>query len=221
MTDDDPEIEYLRAVEELFTTLRGVPHMLSPKDVQLARQWWKDDIPLAAVGAGVGEVLDRKRVSGERDPVVSLFYCRHAVRRSARRLAERRVGLTTSPLEDGDAAIESSVVSLAAALTEIADQCRPEQPGAAEVIDTVAGQVRAASNLDAAGLDEHLFSLEAALLEGCNRALSETDRTHIEKLAEQATTSSGKTGPAAARAAKAFRDQAVRRLLNLPRLEVS
>jgi len=219
--DHDPEIEYLRAVEELFTTLRGVPHTLSPKDVQLAREWWKDEVPLAAVGAGVGEVLDRKRQAGELDPVVSLSYCRHAVRRAARRLAERRIGLTSSISEDSGGAVEASVASLRAALIEAASGCRSKHPGAAEVIETIADQIGSASGLAPAELDEHLFTLEAALLEGCHKNLTAAARSLIETDAERAIAATGRHGAAANRAAKALRDRAVRTLLGLPRLEIS
>ncbi len=221
VTDHDPEIEYLRAVEELFTTLRGAPHILSPKDMQLARQWWKDSIPLTAVSTGIGEVLDRRRSAGEQDPVVSLSYCRHAVARSARRLAERRVGASPSSAEEGGIGVEDLIAGLAAALAEAADTCRAEYPEAAEVIDTIAGQVKNSATLEPADLDELLFSLETALLEGCRKALPASDRTRIESSAAQASASSGAQGPAAARAVKAFRDQAVRRHLALPRLEIS
>lgn len=221
VTDHDPEIEYLRAVEELFTTLRGAPHILSPKDMQLARQWWKDDIPLTAVSTGIGEVLDRRRSAGEKDPVVSLSYCRHAVARSARRLAERRVGASPDSAEDGGIGVANAVAGLAAALAEASGGCRTEYPEAAEVIDAVTGQVRASATLEPADLDELLFSLETALLEGCWKALPATDRERIDSSAAQASASSSARGSAAARAIKAFRDQAVRRRLALPRLEVS
>ena len=90
--EDDREISYYRAVEDLFATLRGVPHMLSPKDFHLLRSWWREGIPLAAVSAGATEVFARRRERGEIDPVVSLSYCRHAVKAHARRIADMRVG---------------------------------------------------------------------------------------------------------------------------------
>ena len=50
---DERELEYYRAVEDLFATLRGVPHIISPKDFQLLREWWRDEVPLSAVRAGI------------------------------------------------------------------------------------------------------------------------------------------------------------------------
>jgi len=51
-SDDELELEYYRAVEDLFATLRGVPHVISPKDFQLLREWWRDEVPLVAVDEG-------------------------------------------------------------------------------------------------------------------------------------------------------------------------
>ena len=47
--ENGAEIEYYRAIEDRFAALRGVPHTLSPKDFQLMRRWWSDQVPLAAV----------------------------------------------------------------------------------------------------------------------------------------------------------------------------
>ncbi|MEJ2582841.1 MAG: hypothetical protein P8127_14590 [Acidobacteriota bacterium] len=90
--DDTREIAYYREIEDYFATLRGVPHVLSPKDFQLLREWWRDEIPLPAVRAALAEVFARRRDRGEPDPVVSLSYCRHAVKAHARRAAEMHVG---------------------------------------------------------------------------------------------------------------------------------
>ena len=54
--------------------------------------WWRDEIPLAAVAAGLTEVFSRNRDREDGDPVVSLSYCRHAVKRNAKRLAEMHIG---------------------------------------------------------------------------------------------------------------------------------
>ena len=57
MNDEDPELAYYRSVEDLFATLRGTPHTLSPRDFQLLRGWWRDEVPLAAVVTGLTEVF--------------------------------------------------------------------------------------------------------------------------------------------------------------------
>ena len=84
MTIEEEELRYYRSVEDFFAWVRGVPHTLSPRDFQLLRSWWRDQVPLAAVLAGITEVISRRREDGDGDPVVSLSYCRHAVRRHAR-----------------------------------------------------------------------------------------------------------------------------------------
>jgi hypothetical protein len=220
MTGDDPEIEYLRAVEELFTTLRGVPHILSPQDVHLVREWWRDGVPLAAVGAGVGEVIDRKRGANDPDPVASLSYCRHAVRRAARRLSEQREGLSSDVPEGRAATVRRAVHNVASMLTAAADGCRASRAGTAAVIDSIATQVTAVADLEPAAVEENLFTLETALLEGCWRTLDAAERERITTSSERAAASSGAPESARGRAVRALRDQAVRRLLALPRLEV-
>ena len=42
MGTSEDELRYYRTVEDLFATLRGVPHVLSPRDFQLLRTWWRD-----------------------------------------------------------------------------------------------------------------------------------------------------------------------------------
>ncbi len=54
------ELEYYRAVEDLFARLRGTPFLFSPKDFALLRRWWSEGVPLAAVAAGLGEVFARR-----------------------------------------------------------------------------------------------------------------------------------------------------------------
>ncbi len=120
MTDDESlELEYYRAVEDLFATLRGVPHVISPKDFQLLREWWRDEVPLAAVRAGITEVFARRRERGELDPVVSLSYCRHAVRKHAQRLAEMLVGAS----DDGASPPPDPKPDLEALATDLRDSC--------------------------------------------------------------------------------------------------
>ena len=216
MTDTDPEIEYLRAVEDLFATLRGVPHLLSPKDVHLARTWWRDAVPLPAVTAGVTEAMEKRRDSGDGDQVVSLSYCRHAVRRHAKRIKEQHVG---SPVEgefphDTDPLIEtlSADLRLAAGQTQF--------PEISEVIEAFAVQVRALMGTAPALVDEQLFALETALLEACRRTLPPENLAEIEQIAEAKAAVAGTTGAALQRSRRAVMDREIRQLLDLPRLEI-
>ncbi len=218
MTEGKRELEYYRAVEDLFAELRGTPHVLSPRDFQLLRGWWRDGVPLAAVTAGVTEVFARRREAGEDDPVVSLSYCRHAVRRAAKRLAESRVGATDETaggpddyresLEILDRHLERAAGAQAAERPEVADCIRSIRASLAVLVKTE----------DPAALESGLFSLETALLEGCWNALDHVEQLEIDARARRAAGDA--TGPAAERAVRAHRDREVRLLLGLPRLEL-
>ena len=216
MTDTDPEIEFLRTVEDLFATLRGVPHILSPKDVHLARNWWKDGVPLAAVTAGVTEVLEKRRQKDDGDTVVSLSYCRHAVRRNAKRIKEQHVGA------HGDAADIRSVDELIESLSTDLKRAAEKSPFAetAEVIGKYADQVTTLIGTAPDLVDEQLFALETALLEACRRSLPPTKLAEIEASAQIKAAESGATGDALKRSRRALIDRTVRKLLALPRLEL-
>lgn len=213
------ELAYYRAVEDLFATLRGVPHTLSPKDFQLLREWWRDEIPLSAVRAGIAEVFARRRERGESDPVVSLGYCRHAVRSHAKRAAEMQVGAH----DDGGPAIPDSRARLQALSTDLsraADTQRTGNRRVADVIDRFATTVEAASELPSSTLEEHLFALESALLANCLETLDESRRGQIEDRARREAESTSATPDASERAYRALRDRLLREALDLPRLEL-
>jgi len=214
-------MDYYRQVEDLFASLRGAPHILSPRDFQLLREWWRDGVPLAAVVTGLTEIFARARDLDDGDPVVSLSYCRHAVRRQAKRLATMHIGAGN----DNDATVRTidpaGVDRLTAALDTAAAACRNDLPGVAEVVERTSRQVAtAARELAADLLDEHLFALEAALLEGCWQALPEATRSQIGSKASEAATASAATADARRRSELALRDRELRRFLGLPRLEV-
>ena len=218
--EDDREISYYRAVEDLFATLRGFPHILSSKDFQLLRGWWRDEIPLTAVRAGITEVFARRRERGEIDPVVSLSYCRHAVKAHARRFADMQVGGHDGdgerPVLDAGAAI----TSLAADLSIAGKEQRGTRPRVAEAIERIALSVEAAAELPTGGLEEHLFALESILLANCLAALDEDDSSELEERARSEAESTAATAEAQERTFRALRDRALRVLLNLPRLEL-
>lgn len=216
---NDPELEYYRAVEDLFATLRGVPHLISPKDFQLLREWWRNEVPLAAVRAGITEVFARRRERDEPDPVVSLSYCRHAVRKHAQRMAEMQVGAPeacTAAPPDAAAALEA----LAANLNAVAVRARSEKPRIADIIESIATAVATASELPVSALEEHLFALESALLANCLEALDEPDRRSLEKRARHEAESTAATPEARDRTFRALRDRLLRSDLELPRLEL-
>ncbi len=217
--EDEKELEYYRAVEDLFATLRGVPHVISPKDFQLLREWWRDEIPLAAARAGITEVFARRRERGDLDPVVSLSYCRHAVRKHAQRIAEMQVGASdddTSPAPDPRPALEA----LAADLIAVAARSRSERPRIANIIESIAAAVEKASELPVSALEEHLFALESALLANCLEALDQPSRQSLEQRARHEAESTAATPEARDRTFRALRDRMLRSDLELPRLEL-
>ena len=217
--EDERELEYYRAIEDFFATLRGVPHVISPKDFQLLRDWWRDEVPLSAIRAGITEVFARRRERGDEDPVVSLSYCRHAVRKHARHAAEMRVGATEDNAFhslDSRPALEALAHDLAAAATKQ----RSQRPHVAEVIDRIAATVETASEIPAAALEEHLFALESALLATCLDALDENERQSIERRAREEAEATAATPEASERTFRALRDRLLREELALPRLEL-
>jgi len=219
VTEDAKELAYYSAVEDLFAALRGVPHIISSKDFQLLREWWRDEIPLSAVRAGITEVFARHRERGETDPVVSLSYCRHAVRRHARRAAELQVGAS------GDGAASSldpraGIDALAKDLSAAGARLRSEKPRVAKALAGIAATVETASELPVAVLEEHLFALESALLAACLDALDERERQSIERRARDEAEATAATPEARERAFRALRDRLLRSELGLPRLEI-
>ncbi len=211
---DEQELEYYRAIEDFFAALRGVPHTLSPKDFQLLRSWWRDGVPLAAVRAGINDVVARRRERGDEEPVVSLSYCRHAVRAQAHRLAAAHVGdgqAGATATETPVAAVRALARHLAEAAAEQADL----RPRVAAVLHTVGEQIATVAELPAAAAEEQLYALETTLLAACHEAL-EADERHA--LTEQAEAAAGTS--ASASAVAAHRDRMLRKMLRLPRLEL-
>ena len=220
MVEADEELAFYRAVEDFFAAVRGVPHLLSPKDFQLLRAWWQGGVPLAAVTGGISEVFARRRDRGDDDPVVSLAYCRHAVARHAKRLAEMRAG---QPPEGRGVVTEvprHTPAALVAELRATAAGMSGEMLRVAAVILKVADQVEADSGLPNAILEERLCALESVLLAGCWRALPEAVRDHIDHASKEAAAVSGASGDALERTRRAMRDRELRRSLGLPRLEL-
>ncbi len=219
VAENTPELDYYRAVEDLFSSLRGVPHLLSPKDFQLLRSWWKDEVPLSAVRTGVAEVFARRRERGEVEPVVSLSYCRHAVAAHAKRVAEMRVGAGADSTNDMASAREA-IDHLAERLDEAAARVRDGRPRAAAVIDRFNHEVRAATEIDSRLVGEHLYALETSLLVDCLDALEEEDRLRLNDRARAESESVAVDPEARERTFRALRDRLLRNLLDLPRLEI-
>jgi hypothetical protein len=218
-SESKAERDYYRAVEDLFATLRGVPHTLSPKDFQLLRQWWHDEVPLSAIRAGITEVFARRRERGDPEPVVSLGYCRHAVNSHAKRAAEMLVGAH----EVGGSAppdAQTRLRDLSRDLSRAAEAQRSENGRLADVIDRFSDMVAAASDLPPSTLDEHLFALESTLLANCLEALDDRLHLSVEARARREAEATAATPEASERAFHALRDRLLREELGLPRLEL-
>lgn len=209
---DERELEYYRAIEDFFATLRGVPHTLSPKDFQLLRSWWRDGVPLAAVRAGINDAVARRRERGEETPVVSLGYCRHAVRAQAARFAAAHVG---EPRTDDAGTPTEAIRALARHLAEAAGEQAERRPRVASILRIVSEQMAEVAELPAAAAEEQLFALEATLLAACQEALEEDERSNLATEARAAAGASAKESAVAA-----HRDRLLRQMLRLPRLEL-
>lgn len=221
MEGDDRELSYYRSVEDLFASLRGTPHILSPRDFQLLRTWWRDGIPFAAVASGLTEVFARNRENEDGNPVVSLSYCRHAVKRNAKRLAEMHAG--RSDMDRGAVSPETAgdCGTLVTELTHATESQQKERPAVAEVLARIATLVEMAGlDLPVEMLDEHLFGLESEMFHECWKAIPEHDRRTIDERVEEAVASTSATEEARRRSMRALRDREIRLLLDLPRLEL-
>lgn len=221
MDGDGQELSYYRSVEDLFASLRGTPHVLSPRDFQLLRSWWREGIPLEAIASGLTEVFVRNRDRDDGNPVVSLSYCRHAVKRNAKRLAEMRTGQSDATPAKATQEFSEKNGLLVEALSKAAESHRADRPQVAEILLRIAAQVETAGgDLPAALLDEHLFGLEAEMFHKCWEALPANEQRAIEAHVEKAVASTSATDEARQRSSRALRDRELRLLLSLPRLEL-
>lgn len=209
------EEAYYRAVEDAFARLRGTPFLFSPKDFSLLQRWWKEGVPLAAVLAGLGEVFFRRQEAGE-DPVSSLTYCRHAVRRHARRLAEAAVGSPAAPAVDVATALQRLVSELEA----VAGRWE----AVAELRDGVLALAATVGTLPAtappAAVEEALARLEAAALESLARCLPEPIQDEVAARVTDALAGVPAGGEIRQRTRRALLLREWRRELGLPRLEL-
>ncbi len=222
MEKGNREVEYYRAVEDYFSALRGVPHLFSPKDFQLLRAWWRAGVPLSAVLAGIAEVFEKHAGREEDDPVVSLGYCRHAVNRHSKRIAEAHVGARSVPDDLPPRDIGARLATLSRTLEALASTERPRRPRIAEALSGTARRLAraAASSPDEDQADELLMALETQLLESLRHALPQEDAEDLERQARESARTSGATGEALERTRRAAFDRGLRALLALPRLEL-
>lgn len=213
---EDDEIAYYRTVEDHFAALRGTPFLFSPKDFALLREWWLEGVPLAAVLAGIGEAWERRRERGD-DPISSLGYCRHAVRRHARRLVAARVGAPgLAPgfdVAEAIARIAAQVVEVAARWTDV--------PAVESILNDLA---RAVASLPADGdpgtLEQELSDLEFEALGALEATLPAEFAAEVGGGVERDLAGLAADAEVVERTRRALAIKAVRRLVGLPRLEL-
>ena len=214
---DEDELAYYRAVEDHFAALRGTPFLFSPKDFALLRKWWREGVPLAGVLAGIGEIWERRR-EREADPVSSLSYCRHAVARQAKRLASARVGAAS-----GERAFDvaGAIRTLAKSVRETAAAWRGEPRVAAVLRDVERAVSTLPEDGQPAALDETLADLEFTSLDALLGALPADRREAIASEVERELAGLNLEGDVRNRTRHALLVKALRRLIGLPRLELS
>jgi hypothetical protein len=115
---------------------------------------------------------------------------------------------------------ENALRSLESELNAAAESQRNPRPRVADAIEGIAAPVGAARELPLAGLEEHLFALESALLATCLASLSKDECDELEDRARADAVASATTPEARDRTFRAFRDRLLRELLALPRLEL-
>jgi ABC-type transporter Mla subunit MlaD len=222
VAENDKELEYYRQIEDLFAAMRGCSHILSPKDFQLMRTWWRDGVSITAVTAGLAEIFHRLREDRENVVVVSLSYCRHAIERHAHRLKEAAVGGSTEGNRqlDDPAEVARRIAALSSDLNTRSSALAAGEPEIANVIEQIGDQVARLAQASAPDLEERLFALEEILLANCHEAASNKLREQIEKQARLLAVKSGATGESLERTFRAMLDRELRNALDLPRLEV-
>jgi hypothetical protein len=131
LKDEDLEA-FVDALERHLSARRGRPHVLSPPDFALAREWHAARLPLAAVLAGIDRAFE-----AEAD-VSSLGFCRRHVEALARgaapAAAERaRAEEAQTPPED----LLARLLALRAAIAGVSSPALFERPlrGLAELLD--------------------------------------------------------------------------------------
>jgi hypothetical protein len=214
---DEDELAYYRAVEDHFAALRGTPFLFSPKDFALLRSWWREGVPLAAVLAGIGEIWERRR-ERDADPVSSLAYCRHAVARQAKRLAAARVGAAPG---EGAINVAESLHALAAGVAETAASWATVPRLAAVLRDLERAVATLPENSRPEALDETLADLEFTSLDALLGALPADRREAIATEVEHELAGLKMAGEVRSRTRHALLVKALRRLIGLPRLELT
>ena len=213
-SDDDPEMSYLRSVEDSLAEIREVVHQLTQKEIHLARRWWREGVPLEAVRSGILDVVTKRRAENQ-DTAVSLSYCRHAVRKHAKLLVEMRTGTQENWIGEEEE-IRSRVGTLIGLLKTRSELLSDTKPAVAACLRECIEKLKIIREGHGSDL---LFDLENNLLADCFRASSREEQQHILEQANAKALESGAMGAALERSRKVFRDKIIREMYELPVFE--
>ncbi len=198
------EHAYFRAIEERFITLRGAPLLLSPADYQVAREWWRNGVPLNIVEEALEELFSRQP---ERK-IQSLRYCASAVEAAWKR---------AETLEQAGRRTPQPPMDLTGRLQRLAEALPTDLAGGDAIRRELLTQEGAPEEIEAqlAELDARLIALAEATLSADEReALEQRLLGALEPLAERLPESE------VAAARRRLFEQALRRERKLPFLSL-
>jgi len=209
--------DYFQAIEEEFARRRGRPLMLSPRDVALARAWFEDSLPLAAVLRGFERFFARdakRRVARRSAP--TLAYVEGDVLaafedyRSARLGEHQPAGGEARPETAPAAPLVAARARLAAAAEAAARRGEAELARALASAAAAIEVVQPVPRVDAA-LEDLLERLDGGIADALRAVLSPQETAAAQARAEEDLAAyAGRLKPAAYRA---LRERAERRHL--------
>ena len=190
MPEDPRDAEraaYVSEIEDFFLRRRGSARLLPPKDWKLVETWFDDGIPLAVVLSAVGDVFTKREASGDTEPVSSLTYCRHAVKKRWDEIRAGGLGApapASAPKPPPRKKRESAPLS--ERLRRAAEVLRESSPEIASVVDAAVPEVERilASGGSPATQEGELVEVERRLFAALFAALPETDRAEARAEAE-------------------------------------
>lgn len=187
---------YFSEIEETFNRRRGKYLFLSPLDWALIEAWQERGVPLHVVLRGIEKVFDAadKSAAKRRRSVKSLMYCREEIEAQYEEWLERQVGKNGDGGEEPETPGANSLFSEAAikahletVANQIAEAGRTAGGELGEVLRRVSARLAELENsfADAESLETALEDLEkvidAALLEGTQKAALEARKQEVEK----------------------------------------
>ncbi len=202
---------YFRAIEDLFIDLRGSPLMLSPKDWQIARDWYREGIPLDLVERTVRRIFASRKAKedeGKHKKIWTLGYCKQSVKAAWRR--QQVLQAPGAGGEDEELDLAARLANLAAALPEgLAGR------------DGFAERIRALDG-GAETIEEQLVELDRELFRRASEALEPSQAEAVERELAASRAALADRLPAAEleRAGERLREEILRRRLDLPVLSL-